>query len=302
MRLQVAKDTGFCWGVKRALDIALKNAKSKYKVYTYGPLIHNASVVETLKIKGIEPFTNKKRVSFPTILVIRAHGISPAVRKKLSVRGYNIVDATCPHVKKSQKMAQAYADRGYQIMIAGDKKHAEVISLLGYSDNKKYPYRAIVISSIKEAQQLLKNKLHLLNKKICILAQSTFQPHLYQEIVNIIKTKIPSDIEFVVLNTICQAPARRQTAVKDLAKQVSAMVVVGDSQSANTTNLTLLARSMKIPTFQVASADELPMKKLKQYYTIGICTGTSTPDWVIKEVVEKLASEPRLPAAGRHIS
>ena len=290
MRIILAKDVGFCWGVKRALDLALKSSASAKKVYTYGPLIHNENVVEMLKTKGVEPFPKQKPKSpSQTRLLIRAHGVPPPVRAKLSASGYGIIDATCPHVKKSQKIVQEYANKGYQVIIAGDKKHAEVISLVGYARAIKRHPPVIVISSTQEAQQIVKTKRYKLKKKICILAQSTFQPRIFYRIVTIIKSKIPTDIELVVLDTICQAPARRQDAVKDLAREVDAIVVVGDYKSANTTNLTLLARSMKIPAFQVASASELPVTKLKKYSSIGISTGTSTPDWLIKEVVDKLS-------------
>jgi len=289
MKIKLAKDVGFCWGVKRALDLALKSSASSKKVYTYGPLIHNENVVEMLKTKGVEPFQkNKPNLPRKTLLLIRAHGVPPPVRAKLSTSGYGIIDATCPHVKKSQKIVREYANKGYQIIIAGDRKHAEVISLVGYARAIKRHPPVVVVSSTQEAHSIIKKDWSKLKKKICILAQSTFQPQIYYQIVAIIKSKIPPDIEMVVLDTICQAPARRQGAVKDLARKVEAIVVVGDHKSANTTNLTLLARSMKIPAYQVASASELPTNKLKKYHSIGISTGTSTPDWLIKEVVAKL--------------
>jgi 4-hydroxy-3-methylbut-2-enyl diphosphate reductase len=238
----------------------------------------------------VEPLQRQKPKSpRRTLLLIRAHGVPPPVRAKLSASGYGIIDATCPHVKKSQKIVREYANMGYQIIIAGDRKHAEVISLVGYARAIKRHPPVIVVSSTAEAQQIVKEGRRKLKKKICILAQSTFQPRIYYRIVTIIKSKIPSDIEMVVLDTICQAPATRQGAVKDLAREVDAIVVVGDHKSANTTNLTLLARSMKIPAFQVASASELPLARIKKYHSIGISTGTSTPDWLIKEVVDTLS-------------
>jgi 4-hydroxy-3-methylbut-2-enyl diphosphate reductase len=290
MKIKLAKDVGFCWGVKRALDLALKNAVSTRKVYTYGPLIHNENVVEMLKGKGVKPFPkNKPKSSAQTLLLIRAHGVPPPVRNRLAASGYGIIDATCPHVKKSQKIVREYANKGYQIIIAGDQKHAEVISLVGYARAiKKHP-PVIVVSSTREAGRIIKKNRPKLKNKICLLAQSTFQPRIYNQIVSTIKYNLPVDIAIIVLDTICQAPARRQSAVKELAKKVEAIVVVGDYKSANTTNLTLLARSMKIPAFQVASASELPIKRLSKYHSIGISTGTSTPNWLIKEVADKLS-------------
>lgn len=329
MNIKLTNNVGFCWGVRRALDLAIKSssppaartgsrAGSSRKIYTYGPLIHNKDVVQMLRTKGIEPLpSNKMRSSDKNALVIRAHGIPPLVRDKLTLKGFKIIDATCPHVKKSQKMVQQYADKGYQIIIVGDKKHAEVISLVGYAWGSRYHSRpvrsehrkekrpnnnsglllsdasngtrAIVISSPQEVVKLINSRPRLLKNRICILAQSTFQPQLYEEIVATLRLSLSKDNELIVLNTICHAPARRQREVKELAKQVDAFVVVGDHKSANTTNLALLVRSLKIPAFQVASVSELPLRTLKKYYSIGITTGTSTPDSVLQTVIDKIA-------------
>jgi len=277
--------------VRRALDLALHSSSRNAKVYTYGPLIHNENVVEMLKSKGVEPYSSRKAFKpsrTKILLLIRAHGVAPAVQKKLASKGLSIVDATCPHVKKSQKLVQEYAQKGFQIIIAGDREHAEVISLIGYAKDKKKS-NVIVIGSSKEAKSLFKDSQKPLKKKICLLAQSTFQPGLYLDIVKTIKRKVAPQTEVEILNTICQAPARRQEAVKDLANNVDAIIVVGDHSSANTTNLTLLARSLRIPAFQVASASELPVSKLKKYSSIGIATGTSTPDSDIEEVVKVIS-------------
>jgi len=300
MNIKLTNNVGFCWGVRRALDLAIKSSSSSRKMYTYGPLIHNKDVVQMLKTRGIEPLPSiTMRSSKENALVIRAHGIPPLVRDKLALKGFKIIDATCPHVMKSQKMVQQYADKGYQIIIAGDKKHAEVVSLVGYARVSRYHSRAIVISSPQEVAKLINSKPRLSKKKtyptwhpvrrVCILAQSTFQPQLYEEIVDTLRLGFPKENELIVLNTICHAPARRQREVKELAKKVGAFVVVGDHKSANTTNLALLVRSLKIPAFQVASVSELPLRALKKYYSIGITTGTSTPDSVLQTVIDKIA-------------
>ncbi|MFH1231479.1 MAG: 4-hydroxy-3-methylbut-2-enyl diphosphate reductase [Planctomycetota bacterium] len=288
MNIKLTNNVGFCWGVRRALDLAIQSSSPSRQIYTYGPLIHNKDVVQMLKTKGIKPLpSHKMRSSEKNTLVIRAHGIPPLVRDKLTLKGFKIIDATCPHVKKSQKMVQQYADKGYQIIIVGDKKHAEVVSLVGYARHSRY--HTIVISSPPEVVKLINSKPRLLKKKICILAQSTFQPQLYEDIVDTLRLTLSKGNELIVLNTICHAPAQRQLEVKELAKQVDAFVVVGDHKSANTTNLALLVRSLKIPAFQVASVSELPLRTLKKYYSIGITTGTSTPDSVLQTVIDKIA-------------
>ncbi|MFA5795279.1 MAG: 4-hydroxy-3-methylbut-2-enyl diphosphate reductase [Candidatus Brocadiia bacterium] len=290
MRIKLAKTAGFCWGVKRALDSVLK-IPPQYTVYTYGPLIHNEQVVQMLRSKGVNPVTNRtekpiKKTKRP-IIVIRAHGAPPVVQEKLSGKGYKVIDATCPHVKNSQQQVMEYARKGYHMIIVGDKAHAEVFSLVGYAQSVNPNSRPVVVSSKKETIRLFNKKDINLQVPICILAQSTFQPQLYQEIIDVVKNRC-SDV--IVLNTICPAPTRRQREVVELSKRVEAMVVVGDHKSANTSRLAALSRSLKVPTFQVADETELPLKNLKKFKSIGITAGTSTPDWVIQAVINRLKS------------
>ncbi|MCK5578688.1 MAG: 4-hydroxy-3-methylbut-2-enyl diphosphate reductase [Planctomycetes bacterium] len=291
MKLKLAKTAGFCWGVKRALELVLKTGRAtKGKVYTFGPLIHNEHVVNLLTSKGIkavDPSTisssQRRGVPRKATIIIRAHGISPDVGKKLARRGYQLIDATCPHVRVSQKKVATYARQGYQIIIAGDKKHAEVTSLNGYARAQAKPgsLKPRVISSSGEARSLKGKK----NRPVCIVAQSTFQEKEYQRIIKVMKRKF-SDL--VVLNTICRSTTIRQREVLELADEVKAMIVVGARHSANTTRLTGLARTRGIPAFHIADVKELPLKELKKYQVIGLTAGTSTPDWIIQPVIRKL--------------
>lgn len=315
MKIELAKTGGFCWGVKRALDAALNiraagivplkrgGARSaKYKVFTYGPLIHNEQVVKMLKAKGIRPVSasaagKRLKDSGRHIMVIRAHGAPPAVQDQLKKKGYRVIDATCPHVRHSQQQVKDYARKGYRIIIAGDKEHAEVFSLIGYANAaNRFPAkggsasgmisRPIVVSSKQEIRRLFAKSAQFQDgAPICLLAQSTFQPQAYQEIMEALKKRHQN---VTVLNTICPAPTRRQREVMELSKRVDAMVVVGDHKSANTSRLAALSRSLKVPTFQVAYAKELPMAKINNYQLVGVTAGTSTPDWVIQAVIERL--------------
>jgi 4-hydroxy-3-methylbut-2-enyl diphosphate reductase len=304
MKIELAKTGGFCWGVKRALDAALNiraagivplkrgGARSaKYKVFTYGPLIHNEQVVKMLKAKGIRPVSasaagKSLKDSGRHIMVIRAHGAPPAVQDQLKKKGYRVIDATCPHVRHSQQQVKDYARKGYRIIIAGDKEHAEVFSLTGYANAASILSRPIVVSSKQEIRRLFAKSAQFQDGvPICLLAQSTFQPQAYQEIMEALKKRHQN---VTVLNTICPAPTRRQREVMELSKRVDAMVVVGDHKSANTSRLAALSRSLKVPTFQVAYAKELPMAKINNYQLVGVTAGTSTPDWVIQAVIERL--------------
>ncbi|MBI4712257.1 MAG: 4-hydroxy-3-methylbut-2-enyl diphosphate reductase [Planctomycetes bacterium] len=305
MKVKIAKTSGFCWGVKRALDVVLKTAQgtSGRKVYTYGPLIHNEKVVQMLSDKDINPLTASDKQK--GVVVVRAHGIPPSTQKQLTAKGYEVVDATCPHVKNSQKKVEDYARRKYQIIIAGDKKHAEVISLVG-----------LVVSTKQEAVRVFKrvkrSSLGIRHSSFgtCLLAQSTFQPQEYEAIIEAIKKqtqrKTPRlslraptssrgaaisrpDNTVVVLNTICPAPTRRHGEVTEIARQVDAMVVVGDHKSANTTRLAGLAKTLGVPNYQVADETEQPLAEHKRYKSIGVTTGTSTPDWVTQAVIKRLS-------------
>lgn len=284
MRIKLARTAGFCWGVKRAMDLALKFASIKgAKIYTYGPLIHNHEAVQALKKKGIKVFRRLKdlKKGRSVTLLIRAHGIPPHIQKKLAAYGYRIIDATCPHVRVSEKRVAQYAQQGYRIIIVGDKKHAEVISLLGYATTANQKLIPRVVSSIEEARRLRFSK----KTPICLAAQSTFQETEYERIVKAFKKRTKY---LTVLNTICQVTTNRQKEVIELANKVEAMIVVGAHHSANTTRLVLLARATGIPTFHIANHIELPLSRLRKYQTIGITAGTSTPDWVTQAVVQAI--------------
>jgi 4-hydroxy-3-methylbut-2-enyl diphosphate reductase len=317
------------------LDAALNTPHQSQKVYTYGPLIHNEQVVRMLETKGIQPIVSstgtKGAVKLPAkkrpIIVIRAHGAPPTVHAQLVRNGYNVIDATCPHVKHSQQKVQAYARKGYRIIIVGDKEHAEVFSLIGFAQTANPLSNPVVVSSKQEISHLFNSRTCLRathrqgelknGEPICLLAQSTFQPQAYQEIIEAVLRHSKAATEqrriavnkwrlrrhgasaltpsygavapnVVVLDTICPAPTRRQREVIELSKKVDALVVVGNNKSANTSRLTTLARSLKVPTFQVADETELPITKLKQYRVVGITAGTSTPDWVIKGVIKRI--------------
>lgn len=284
MRIKLARTAGFCRGVRRAMDLALKLASVKgEKIYTYGPLIHNHQAVRFLEKKGIKVFHRLKRLkrTRPVNVLIRAHGIPPYTQKKLQTYGYKIIDATCPHVQSSEKQVAQYAQQDHQIIIVGDKKHAEVISLLGYASTVNPKLRPYTVSSAEEAYHLkLPRKV-----PVCLVAQSTFQEAKYRQIVKVFRKRVK---RLTVLNTICQATIKRQREVIELANKVEAMIVVGAHHSANTTRLAVLARATRIPTFHIANHTELPLSKLRKYQTIGITAGTSTPDWVTRAVIQKI--------------
>jgi 4-hydroxy-3-methylbut-2-enyl diphosphate reductase len=273
MKIMTAKTAGFCFGVKRAIDIAFQIAKEKRKgIYTLGPIIHNPQVVDKLKEKGIIPIENIKAKKDIRALIIRTHGIPLKLSKEISSKGYEIIDATCPFVKKAQYYAKLLSEEGYQVIILGEKNHPEVKSLMSYViDN------AIVIDG--------KTSLPKLRSRVGIVVQTT-QP------IDVLKKVLSEAIvhakEIKVYNTICNSTALRLKETENMANKVDAMFVVGGKNSANTTQLTKLCKSLSVPTHHIETSSEIRKEWIEKAKKIGITAGASTPKWIIKEVEKRI--------------
>lgn len=265
-------------GVRRAMDILLDAANERGadgKVYTDGPLIHNPQVLEYLEKRGIHVVNGQTDLSQSTV-VIRAHGITPTRRKEIENLGAKVCDATCPHVMRVQSIIKKYAAQGYSTVIVGDKGHAEVIGLLGYAEGKGY-----VVQELEEIEQLPPMD------KVCIVAQTTQDRRMFKEAIERLKQRYAHCESF---ETICSSTYKRQDEIISLSKSVDAMIVVGGRGSANTTRLVKICESQGTPTFHVETDAELDLDKLKDYDTVGVTAGASTPNWMIKRVVEKVHS------------
>jgi 4-hydroxy-3-methylbut-2-enyl diphosphate reductase len=275
MKVRVAKSSGFCFGVKRAMDLVLQVAgeTKKGKVFTYGPLIHNPQALELLRDKGVAPLTETDGEIAGTI-VIRSHGISPKRLKELKKTGAKILDATCPKVKQVQSIIGRYAQQGFHVIIIGDAEHAEVQGLLGFAGED-----SLVIQSEDELKKLPSQQ------KICVVAQTTQNREKYLELKEKIEKKFP---RAEIFDTICDANRKRQKELKDLCHEVDAIVVVGGKQSGNTKRLVEIAESEGIPTFFGESEEDLNFEKVRGYDEIGVIGGASTPDWVLQKIVAKL--------------
>jgi (E)-4-hydroxy-3-methyl-but-2-enyl pyrophosphate reductase len=275
MGVKLAETAGFCMGVRRAVDLVLDTARKNGPgtIYTYGPLIHNPQTVALLEKRGILPVDSLDDVPSggETTLVIRTHGISPEERQQIKAKGIRIVDATCPKVARVQAVIKKHVARGYTIVIVGDEGHPEVTALLGYSAG-----RGLVIGTKEEAQRLSPKE------RLGIVAQTTQDQDLYQEITQIIKKKSPRALVF---DTICDSTEKRQREVKYLADRMDAMVIVGGANSANTRRLAEIAEQQGKPTFYIETADALKDHPLDIYSSIGVSAGASTPNWIIDRVV-----------------
>ncbi len=277
MQIVLSKEAGFCFGVERAIDIALKVASDQsIPVYTLGPIIHNKQVVERLEesgIKQVESLENEK----DGILVIRSHGLSPNAIQDAKNKGFKICDATCPFVKKAQHYAEKLTKEGYTVIIVGDKGHPEVTGLLGYADEK-----AMVIDNV----DTLNEKLQKSNmRKFGVITQTTQSLECLQKVIITLLSKTR---EIRVYNTICTATIDRQFAALSIAKEVDVMVVIGGYNSANTTRLAEQCYQTGTRTYHVETADELKEEWFKNLNKVGVTAGASTPNWTIEEVIARM--------------
>jgi 4-hydroxy-3-methylbut-2-enyl diphosphate reductase len=269
VEILVAKRAGFCFGVKRAIDMAFALSK-KEGVYTFGPLIHNPQVIEKLRERGIDVTDDIERDDIRTLL-IRTHGIPFDLLKKTVAAGYDVVDATCPFVKKAQHYAKLLRKEGYQVVILGDREHPEVKGLMSYAG------RNVVITDGET--------LSPLKKKVGIVVQTT-QP--IERLKRLLGVVIQQSKEIKVYNTICDSTALRLKETEELAKNVDAMIVVGGKNSANTTQLAHLCKSLNIRTCHIETADEMRKEWLREVNKVGITAGASTPEWIIENVKKRI--------------
>jgi len=279
MEIKLAKTAGFCMGVRRAVDTVLDVSQHETgrRIYTYGPLIHNPQTIELLNNRGITAITSIDEISGRenALLVIRAHGIAPDERKKIKESGVKIIDATCPKVAYVQAIIKKHTALGYTVIIVGDCEHPEVDGLWGYTED-----RGIIVSTLEDAEKLPAME------KICIVAQTTQDTDHYRHIVQKIQEKNP---QVVVFNTICSSTERRQEDIISLAKEMDALFVVGGKNSANTCRLADLAQKQNTPTFHIETAEEIENIDLNPYKSIGVSAGASTPNWIIDQVMDKIA-------------
>ncbi|NIM91004.1 MAG: 4-hydroxy-3-methylbut-2-enyl diphosphate reductase [Candidatus Aminicenantes bacterium] len=274
MEIIVANNCGLCYGVKRALRIAKETReRKKGKVFTLGDLIHNPRVVSELKSQGIEPAEKLGEIQEGTI-IIRSHGVSPKNYRLLTQKKIIIIDATCPIVKKIQKLVERLAKEKSEIILVGNRKHPEIKGLIGYSQKK-----GIIIENEDQARKLP------YKKRRAVLAQSTQDLSLFKKIVAVLieKTK-----ELRVYNTICLSTQTRQRSTSELASRVDTLFIVGGKNSSNTNKLFHISKSILANTHFVESAEEIEPEMLKKAKKIGISGGASTPPEAIEEVVFKI--------------
>ena len=276
MEVKVAKTAGFCFGVKRAVATVydqLEKNKDK-NIYTYGPIIHNDEVIKDVVSRGGKVIYSEEELDEieDGIVIIRSHGVPKRIYDKIKDRGLEVVDATCPFVKKIHNIVSKESRDGKQIVIIGNDKHPEVVGIKGWSETP-----VIVIETVEDIERYMAD----IDKRVCIVSQTTFNYKKFEELVEIISKR---GYDISVLNTICNATTERQTEAKSIAEGVDAMIVIGDKKSSNTQKLFEICNKACNNTYYIQTLDDLELNQLGFVNTVGITAGASTPNNIIEEV------------------
>lgn len=271
IEVTLAKSAGFCYGVRRAVKLANEALKSTNELYSRGNVVNNKIVVENLENRGLKRFENLSQLEKKSNVLIRAHGVTLSELNAYEALECNLFDATCPNVKKIHDIVKKYSDSDYKVLIIGDKNHPEVLAIESYAGND-----AVIISSEDEVNEY---------NKVCVVEQTTFSKVYAQKIIDKI---ILASKEQIIYNTICDATTTRQNDVRELAKTQEAVVVIGDRKSANSNRLYEISKDINKNTFFIETAEQLDSTKIAAYSKVGVTAGASTPEDVIKDVIDKI--------------
>lgn len=275
-KIMRADNSGFCFGVSKAVDNALLIKNPKGNIYSLGPLVHNNDVLKKLKHSGVKDISEKEinTLTHFDVVIIRAHGVSPKVYEKLKGKKVKIIDLTCPYVINIQKRVKEHYEKGYKIVILGNKDHPEIVGINGFCEESAY------ITKTGEIDDSLKGK-------VCVVSQTTEKKENWLKLINNIANNIK---EFVAINTICKATTDRQKSAYNLSKKVDAMIVIGGKESSNTTKLYEICKKNCKDTYHVENALELKniLNNIKDAVNVGVTAGASTPEWIIREAMDIL--------------
>lgn len=274
MIVKTAGGSGFCMGVKRAMDLALAAADARGQIYSLGPLIHNPQEIARLADKIVPVESLAEIIERPATVIIRSHGVPPQLMAEAQKLGLDVIDGTCPFVRKAQEKAVEFIKAGYCLYILGDAAHPEVVGIQGYAGGK-----AKIIASVEEAQEAP------LAKKIALIAQTTQKIETFEQVSRALAQKTE---DFVSFNTICNHTRINQETTKELAKTVDAMIVIGGYNSSNTKKLAQISKEANIDVYHVESLADLDLNIVREYGKVGITAGASTPEHIIEEVVKRM--------------
>ncbi len=272
-------EAGFCFGVRRALQLAREATEAHREVACLGPLIHNRQVVENLEERGMHVVDDITAVSTGTAALVRAHGAGPRVYEMAEERGVELIDATCPFVRRVQQAAARFAEDRYQVIVLGEREHPEAQAIVAHAGG-----RAIIVEDASELDEIE------ISDRIAVVCQTTQRMDKLQELVS---SLLPRISELRVANTICDATSKRQKASIQVAEQADLMIVVGGYHSANTNRLAQICRATGTRTEHIETAEEIDPAWLGGVEVVGITAGASTPPEATDAVrlrIEELAA------------
>ncbi len=275
MKIVLAKSAGFCFGVKRATQMAFEAAAEHEHICSLGPVIHSPQVVKRLAEQGVEVVTEVEEIP-PGSVIIRSHGVTADEMNKVQEKNLTIVDATCPFVKKAQEYAARLSEEGYTVVIVGEVEHPEVQGIVSYSSDAVVH----VVADAEEAVVLPRMR------KVGILAQTT---QLYENLKDIMDICLAKSQELRVFNTICDATSVRQNEAREIARAVDLMFVIGGHASANTSRLASICREIQPHTWHIETTENIQPDWFHGVTKVGVTAGASTPRWLIDEVVARVA-------------
>ena len=277
MEILMAKEAGFCFGVKRAVNIAERTLRERGRAFSLGPLIHNPQVVGQLREMGLEPVEGIEGVGRGPV-IIRSHGVSRQLLEELESKGVEVVDATCPYVKRAQRWAASLSRRGYFVVVVGEEEHPEVRAIMSYIEGE-----GMVVEGPEGAGGVPRRR------KIGVVAQTTQERDRFGEVI---KALLPLCEELTIYNTLCEVTSKRQEEALRIAREVDCMIVVGGRNSANTRRLAELCSRVQPRTYHVETEEELRPEWFRGMRRVGITAGASTPIGTIRRVRDALVSRP----------
>jgi len=278
VEILLAKEMGFCWGVRRAISMMEKAASERGPIISLGPIVHNPQVVAALAEKGIQVTSSIDGVS-GVPLAIAAHGVGPKVLEEAKAKGLEIIDTTCPIVTRSQRWAKKMAEDGFTVIVYGDADHREVKGVLSWAQGKG-------IALTEEALDSLPQEL---SSRVAIIPQTTQSPARFAAFIGrLLRERLARINELQVVNTLCNVTASQQAAARELAQEVELVLVIGGHNSANSRHLAEACREAGAETHHIETAAEVEAQWLTGRERVGITAGASTPDWAVEEVVRRV--------------
>jgi len=285
MKILIAKEAGFCFGAERASKLILSK-KGKEKVFTLGPLVHNGEFIKYLETRNVFVASDLEDIKSDKV-AIRSHGVSKELEEELKAKDFKLIDATCPYVKRVQKLAEKLEKEGYKVLIFGETIHSEVQGI------KSYAPKAIIIKGIEDVKKIIKGSpdarqskvgISLGLKKIALISQTTQNLEEFEKLASFLRANYRNP---KIFNTICDATEKRQEAARQLAQKVDIMIVIGGKNSSNTTRLKEICEEIVL-THHIENEKELQKNWFLKVKSVGVTAGASTPDFSIKAVLNRI--------------